>query len=80
MAAIDILRNHLIDQILSISDKDYLAELSQLVQNSASYTGKVAFTEEQRLMLDLSEADIAHGKLISQTDLDKRDLEWLKRL
>lgn len=29
-------------------------------------------------MLEMSEADIQHGRTISQNDLDKNDLEWLK--
>ncbi len=34
--------------------------------------------EEQILMLRLSDKDIEAGKLISQNELDKNDLEWLK--
>jgi hypothetical protein len=29
-------------------------------------------------MLEMSEADIQNGRTISQNDLDKNDLEWLK--
>ena len=29
-------------------------------------------------MLDMSEVDIQNGRIISQNDLDKNDLEWLK--
>lgn len=80
MTAIDILRNQLIDKILTISDKDYLTELTKSVEHNSSYSGKVAFTEEQQLMLQLSETDISNGKLISQADLDKSDLEWLSEI
>ncbi len=37
-------------------------------------------TEEQQLMLKMSDVDIANGKVISQAELDKSDLEWLKGL
>lgn len=39
---------------------------------------KIKLTKEQKLMLEMSENDILKGKLISQSDLDKSDLEWLK--
>jgi hypothetical protein len=29
-------------------------------------------------MIEMSEADIQNGRTISQNDLDKNDLEWLK--
>jgi len=35
-------------------------------------------TNEQILLLDLSEEDIISGKLIAQDELDKNDLKWLK--
>jgi len=35
-------------------------------------------TNEQILLLDLSEEDIISGKLIAQDVLDKNDLKWLK--
>ena len=38
----------------------------------------VKLTREQILMLQLSDQDIAAGRLISQEDLDKNDLEWLQ--
>lgn len=41
---------------------------------------KIQLSEEQILMLDMSENDILNGKLTSQEELDKKDLEWLKTL
>jgi hypothetical protein len=35
-------------------------------------------TGEQILMLQLSDQDIAAGRLISQEDLDKIDMAWLQ--
>lgn len=40
----------------------------------------VKLTKEQVLMLQLSDSDIKNGKLISQDQLDKNDLKWLKEL
>jgi hypothetical protein len=50
-----------------------------LVESSAVDNDAVELTEEQILMLHLSDQDIETGKLISQDQLDKNDLEWLKR-
>lgn len=39
---------------------------------------KIQLSEEQLLMLNMSENDILNGRLTSQEELDKTDLEWLK--
>jgi hypothetical protein len=74
----DILRNNIKDKLLTISNKDYLAALYQLVENSSVDNNIVKLSEEQILMLQLSDKDIMLGKLISQEDLDKNDMQWLK--
>jgi hypothetical protein len=48
------------------------------VDHSAVEEDKIKLTKEQKLMLEMSEADIQHGRILSQDDLDKNDLEWLK--
>ncbi len=78
MAQVDVIRNGIIDKLLTISDKDYLMALLRLVNNSAVQEEKIKLTKEQKLMLEMSEADIQNGRIISQNDLDKYDLEWLK--
>ena len=78
MAQIDLIRNGIIDRLLAISDKDYLLELLHLLDSNTSQNEKIELTEEQKLMLKMSEDDIQNGRLISQIDLDKSDLEWLK--
>lgn len=80
MASVDNLRNGIIDKLLTISNKDYLAALYQLVQSSSVDKDKVKLTEEQVLMLKLSDRDIKNNRLISQSQLDKEDLKWLKGL
>jgi hypothetical protein len=74
----DILRNNIIDKLLTISNKDYLAALYQLVEKSSVDNDIVKLSEEQILMLQLSEKDIEDGNLISQEELDKSDMLWLK--
>lgn len=80
MAHIDTIRNGLIDRLLAISDKNYLTALLKLVESSAISDDKIKLTREQKLMLEMSENDIYEGKIISQEDLDKSDLEWLKEI
>ena len=80
MATIDHIRNGIINKLLTISNKNYLVALSQLVENSFKEKDTVKLTEEQILMLQLSDNDIKSSKLINQTQLDKSDIKWLKEL
>ncbi len=80
MQTADHIRNGIIDKLLTISNKDYLAALLQLVDNSNTDKDVVKLSKEQILMLKLSDKDIKEGKLISQSELDKNDLKWLKEL
>ena len=80
MRTTDILRNNIIDKLLTITNKDYLSALYQLVKTSSVDKDVIKLTEEQILMLQLSDRDIKNGKLISQSQLDKDDLKWLKEL
>jgi hypothetical protein len=79
METIHHIRNGIIDKLLTISNKDYLKALSQLLEKSTD-KGVINLSEEQILMLKLSDKDINEGKLISQVELDKMDLKWLKEL
>jgi len=80
MASIDNIRNEIIDKLLTISNRDYLTALYQLVQSSSVDKDKVKLTKEQILMLKLSDKDIKNKRFISQSQLDKEDLKWLKGL
>lgn len=80
MAQIDKLRNGIIDKLLTITNKDFLAALDALIENSSIEKGEVKLTEEQKIMLSISDSDIKNGRLISQIQLDKDDLKWLSEL
>lgn len=80
MAAVDHLRNNIIDKLLTITNKDYLSALYKLVEKSSVDNDKVKLTKEQMKMLKLSDADIKNGRLLSQEEVDKDDLKWLKEL
>ena len=80
MAAVDDLRNGLIDKILSIKNRDFLEALDKLVSSKTSESDIIELTNEQKAMLEMSEQDIKEGKLISQEAMDKRNLEWLNAM
>ena len=69
-----------VDKILSIKNKDFLEALDKLITSSKSETEIVELTNEQKIMLEMSEQDIKSGKLISQDAMNKRNLEWLNAM
>jgi hypothetical protein len=77
MSTTDILRNNIIDKLLTINNKDYLSALYHLVNSSSVSPDTVLLTEEQILMLQFSDQDIENGRLIKQDQLNKDDLQWL---
>ena len=77
METTDILRNSIIDKLLTIDNKDYLSALYQLVNSSSVGQDTVKLSDEQILMLQMSDRDIENGMIISQDQLDKDDLQWL---
>ncbi|MEN1786225.1 MAG: hypothetical protein AAGF77_13975 [Bacteroidota bacterium] len=80
MATVDKIRNGLIDKILTIKNKDFLIALDNLIASSPAADNLVELTDEQKALLEMNEADIKDGRLISQEAMDKRNLEWLNGL
>ena len=80
MNTTDILRNNIIDKLLTINNKDYLIALYELVNKSSEDKDTVKLTKEQILMLKLVDEDIQTGNLISQDQLEKDDLKWLREM
>ncbi len=80
MTAADKIRNNIIDKLLTISDRDYLEALYGLVNKSGAAKNVIKLSEAQIQMLKMSEDDLKNGRLISQEEVDKVDLEWLKGL
>ena len=80
MATVDKIRNGLIDKILSIRNKEFLVALDKLISFSESESETVELTDEQKLMLEMSENDFQNGKLIFQNAMNKRNLEWLNAM
>lgn len=78
MATIDNIRNSLIDKLLTITNVEFLSALDLLIEKSSMDKDIHPLTEEQKLLLKLSDLDIKNGRLVSQELLDKEDLKWLK--
>jgi len=80
MRTSDVIRNEIIGKLMTISDKNYLTALHQIVDNSKVESDTMQLSDEQKLMLDMSESDIQSGKIVEHSKLDKLDLKWLKEL
>ncbi len=80
MSSIDHIRKNIIDRLATITNKEYLKALYKLVERGPSSNEKIKLTEEQKIMLRMSEEDIKLNRVISQEKLDKEDLEWLKKI
>lgn len=66
------------DKLKNIEDVSLLEKISSLIKNAD--TSQVYQFEQYELdMLRESEEDIKYGRVISQEDLDKEDLEWLSK-
>jgi hypothetical protein len=76
MTTLDILRNSLIDRIIATNNEKLLSAIANIFE-STQVEEKVQLSSEQIEMLIMSENDIKSGKLISDDDLRKTDLEWL---
>lgn len=64
---------------MGIKDAEFLRALSEMIDKSRVQGNAVQLTEEQKVMLAMSEEDIEGGKTIDQLTLNDRELEWLKR-
>lgn len=76
MAAVDNIRNSLISKLLTIKDQDILFAIDKLISSSTKDM-KVQLSEEQILLLNMSEDDIQNGNLISHEELFERERAWL---
>lgn len=73
MSQIDQLRNGIIDRILAITDRKYLSRIEEFISQETTKSTISPLTKEQKIMLELSLADLEKGALISQEDLDQYD-------
>jgi hypothetical protein len=77
MRTVQDIRNDIIDKILAIQGEDILLELDHIIEAISIESEIIAITREQKEMLEMSEDDIKQGRIISQEDMVRRNLEWL---
>ena len=80
MLQIEELRKSLIYKINHIQDRDVLEVIQNLIVSTSIDSEVDNLSESQKKMLEMSEEDIKAGKLITQEDMDKRNLDWLDKL
>ena len=76
MTTIDSIKNRLIDRILATKNEKLLVAISNIFESTQS-ENVVSLSSEQIEMLLMSEKDIENGDLVSETELNKSDTEWL---
>lgn len=76
MKTLESIKNNLIDSIL-VTRNEQLLEAVQSIFDATQSEEIISLSSQQIEMLAMSEDDILNGKLVSESELDKRDLEWL---
>ncbi len=76
----DSIRNSIIDKLITISNKDYLKAIFKIVDNSSVAAEKIQLSDEQKILLQLSEDDIKEHRVVLEAQMNKNDLKWLKEM
>lgn len=76
MTALEIIKNSLIDRILATKNEKLLEAIDKIFASTQA-DEIIALSSEQIEMLSMSERDIEGGNFISESELNKRDSEWL---
>jgi len=76
MTTLDNIKNRLIDKIL-VTGNEQLLEAIENIFVSTQKEAEISLSSEQIEMLMMSELDIKNGNLVSESELDKLDKQWL---
>ncbi len=76
MNALENIKNSLIDRILATKNERLLEAIKSIFDSTQSEE-IIPLSSEQIEMLSMSEKDIEEGKLVSESELSKRDSKWL---
>ena len=76
MNALENIKNSLIDRILATRNEQLLEAIKSIFDSTQSEE-IISLSTEQIEMLSISEKDIEDGKLVSESELSKRDSKWL---
>ena len=76
MNTLENIKNSLIDRILATRNEQLLEAIKNIFDSTQSEE-IISLSTEQIEMLSMSENDIEDGKLVSESELSKRDSKWL---
>jgi hypothetical protein len=76
MTALDVIKNSLIDRILATKNEKLLNAINNIFDLTQT-DEIVSLSSEQIEMLQMSEKDIENGDIVSESELNKTDSEWL---
>lgn len=76
MTNLDNIKNRLIDRIMATKNEQLLSAIDSIFK-STQVEEKLPLNSNQIEMLMMSENDIEQGNLISESDLNKADSEWM---
>ena len=75
MTRLEIIRKNIIDKLLTIDNAELLAAFDKILEQKSEKP--ISLTDPQKEMLRMSEEDIKDGRVYSQSEVDKKDAEWL---
>ncbi len=76
MTTLESIKNRLVDRILAVQDEKFLEAVERIFVTTQKEE-IVKLYQEQREMLMMSDADIVDGNVVSESELDKLDSQWL---
>jgi hypothetical protein len=76
MTTLESIKNRLVDRILAVQDEKFLEAVEKIFVTTQKEE-IVKLYPEQKEMLMMSDADIAAGHVVSESELDKLDSKWL---
>jgi hypothetical protein len=76
MTTLDSIKNRLIDKILAAQNEKFLEAIEKIFVTTQKEE-IVKLYPEQNEMLLMSDADIAAGNVVSESELEKLDTQWL---
>jgi len=76
MTTLESIKNRLVDRILAVQDEKFLEAVEKIFVTTQKEE-IVKLYPEQREMLMMSDADIAEGNVVSESELEKLDSQWM---
>jgi hypothetical protein len=76
MTTLESIKNRLVDRILAVQDEKFLEAVESIFVTTQKEE-IVKLYPKQIEMLMMSDADIAAGNVVSESELDKLDCPWL---